>query len=158
MTAEIENRKYQGLIPFSRCGSGTRRNCGIFLSAPWGHLKKKNPQRRRTERSYFCVLEFCCGRCRCCCHTASTPQPFRFHTSTVPLPHLIRSASPSQPFRFRTATIPLPHHSAPAPQTFRFHTSTVPLPHINRSACTPQPLRLRTAIVPLPHRTYQLTP
>ena len=35
-----EHRKYEGLFPFVRCGSGTRRRCGIIFS---GKKKKKKP-------------------------------------------------------------------------------------------------------------------
>ena len=148
--AKIGNIKQcAALIPFSRCcsGSGTRWRRGIFLPLHGAGGKKKKKKSSTSPHGAFIFL---------CARFLLWPLPLllphRFHTSTVPLPHLNRPASTPHPLRFPISTVPLSHrnHSASAP--LRSRTANVPLPHLNRSASTRQPFRLHTATTPLAHR------
>ena len=57
--------------------------CGVPRG---GKKKKKNPQRRRMEPSYFYILDFCRRR-RCRCRFASSPQPLRFRNACMQTHH-----------------------------------------------------------------------
>ena len=52
-----EHRKYEGLFPFVRCGSGTRRRCGIWLPLHGAVKKtKKNTKKNPALHGAFIFL------------------------------------------------------------------------------------------------------